>query len=139
MKKKHLLLSCGLYLPCVCSLLNRVRVCQILLSLGWSWFFVSFLSLLLPHLLTSIGDAAISPICIIGSPALFIVSYMPSLGSSYYAFKSDGVTETPMDCGTMAMCIVHIAYVALNFEVQQILSSSMLNIHFCTLLESDCL
>jgi hypothetical protein len=60
---------------------------------------------------------SISPMCIIGLSTPFIVSYMPSLGSYYSALKFDVVTDTPMDCGTMAMCIVHIAYVALNFEV----------------------
>jgi hypothetical protein len=60
--KRHLLSSCGPYLSCVCacSLFYRVRVCQILLSLGRrSQFFLSSLSLLSLHLLTSFGDEGV--------------------------------------------------------------------------------
>jgi hypothetical protein len=42
---------------------------------------------------------------------------MPSPESSYYALKFDAVTDTPMDCGTMVVCIEHTGSIALNFEV----------------------
>jgi hypothetical protein len=62
-------------------------------------------------------EPPISPMCIIGLPTPFTVSYMPSPESSYYALKFDAFTDTPMDCGTMVVCIEHTASVALNFEV----------------------
>jgi hypothetical protein len=62
-------------------------------------------------------EPPISPMCIIGLPTPFTVSYMPSPKSSYYALKFDAVINTPMDYGTMVVCIEHIAFVALNFEV----------------------
>ncbi len=118
MKKRHLLSSCDLSLPCVCacSLLNRVRICQILLSLGRrSWFFLSSPPILSPHLLTSFGDEGAINIADVHSwlPTTFIVSYMPLQASSYYALKSDA-PDSPVNCGTVAMWIVHIAQCILH-------------------------
>jgi hypothetical protein len=64
-------------------------------------------------------ELSISSMCIVGSPTSFPISYMPSLGSFYYAFKYDLVVNLLVDYGIMVVvCIVHIAYVVLNFEVQ---------------------
>jgi hypothetical protein len=62
-------------------------------------------------------EPPISLMCIIGLPTPFTVSYMPSPKNSYCALKFDAIINTPMDCGTMVMCIEHIASIALNFEV----------------------
>jgi hypothetical protein len=63
-------------------------------------------------------EPSISSMCIVGSPTLFTVSYMPLPISSYYAFKYDVVVDSPMHNGiVVVVCIVHIAFVVLNFEV----------------------
>jgi hypothetical protein len=56
--------------------------------------------------------------CIVGSPTLFIVSYVPSWGSSYYALKPYAIANWLLDYGIMVMCIVRTASIALNFELQ---------------------
>lgn len=122
-KKKHLSPSSSLYLPCACacSLLDRVRLCQILPLFGRRrWFFFHFGCYFrcIFSLPLEMEEPSISSMCIVSLLTLFTISYMPSPRSSYHAFKYGVVVDSPVDYGiVVVVCIVHIAHYIYCFEL----------------------